>query len=93
MVGSILEYPLLRREVAGCRQARPGQLPTSPVRAGRAGTEILSQHLFLDRNQTLYLRISSCTRYTDLQKIDVLNIGGACGVFYDEFAHLVPVQK
>ena len=31
--------------------------------------------------------------YINFQKIDFVAIGGACAVFYDEFAHLVPVQK
>ena len=31
--------------------------------------------------------------YTNFQKIDFLAIGGACAVFYDEVAHLVPVSK
>ena len=31
--------------------------------------------------------------YINFQKIDFSRIGGACAVFYDEFAHLVPVQK
>ena len=29
----------------------------------------------------------------NFQEIDFLAIGGACAIFYDEFAHLVPVQK
>ena len=32
-------------------------------------------------------------RFIYFQKIDFLAIGGVCAVFYDEFAHLVPVQK
>ena len=31
--------------------------------------------------------------YINFPKIDFLAIGGACAFFYDEFAHLVPVQK
>ena len=31
--------------------------------------------------------------YINFQKIDFVAIGGACAVFYDEFAHLVPVPK
>ena len=31
--------------------------------------------------------------YINFQKIDFVAIGGACAVFYDEFAHLVPVHK
>ena len=31
--------------------------------------------------------------YINFQKIDFVAIGGSCAIFYDEFAHLVPVQK
>ena len=31
--------------------------------------------------------------YLNFQKIDFVAIGGACAVFYDEFAHLVRIQK
>ena len=31
--------------------------------------------------------------YINFHKIDFVAIGGACAVFYDEFAHLVPVPK
>ena len=31
--------------------------------------------------------------YINFQKIDFVAIGGPCAVFYDEFAHLVPVPK
>ena len=31
--------------------------------------------------------------YINFQKIDFVAIGGSCAVFYDEFAHLVPVPK
>ena len=41
------ENPFLRREVAGCRQARPGWLTTTP-RSGPAGPEpkLLSKFIF-----------------------------------------------
>ena len=31
--------------------------------------------------------------YINFQNIDFVAIGGACAVFYEEFAHLVPVHK
>ena len=31
--------------------------------------------------------------YINFQKIDFVAIGGSCAAFYDEFAHLVPVEK
>ena len=31
--------------------------------------------------------------YINYQKIDFVAIGGSCAVFYDEFAHLVPVEN
>ena len=31
--------------------------------------------------------------YINFQKIDIVAIGGSCAVFYDEFAHLVLVEK
>ena len=31
--------------------------------------------------------------YINFQNIDFVAIGGSCAVFYDEFAHLVPVPK
>ena len=31
--------------------------------------------------------------YINFQKIDFVAVGGACAVFYDDFAHLVPVPK
>ena len=63
----------------GSRDPGPGGGPrggprvTSTPRMGRPGrNRNVYQYLFLDQNQTLYLRISSCTRYTDFQNIDFL---------------------
>ena len=55
----------LRREVAGRRQARSGPAGLEPK---------FYQNIILDRNQTMYLVLSSCTRYTDFQKLDFLKI-------------------
>ena len=55
----------LRRGVSSWRQARSRPAGPEPK---------CYQNLFLDRNQTMYLVLSSCTRYTDFQQIDFSKI-------------------
>jgi len=53
-------FVTLRSELAGWRQARSGPAGPEPK---------FYQNLLLDRNQTTEFAVSSCTRYTDFQKI------------------------